>query len=362
METVLLLHCSDIHLSASEKEYSLNVLKEIIKAAADNNVDFLLFSGDTFDTFTDAEELRSEFRKEISELKCISILLPGNHENLKANNRQLSSLDFGDIIIAEEKPFGLHTYDFLEILTIPHNTDYRNYLEWKVPEKNRNFRICMAHGIVSGITYTGPDEDGGTVLDSDLFRRFNIDYAAMGHIHTTITNNTDKVYYPGSARIWRKGEAGPRFFNLIELNRDIKDDIKKDIKIKQIPIINAGQYREYKLLLSLEGKPPQISKINIDWSKNDWIDINLSGIVEDEKIVSELDKTLKEKYLKTVRRLDINRENISVLEGISTQVIAKRFLEAWKDHEPDNPAARNIWLKSREISLNKIKTLLLAKK
>ena len=347
-----ILHCSDIHLSVSEEEYSFDVLREILNAAL--NVDILLFTGDIFDTFTDAEELRSSFRKELSRLNCISILIPGNHESLKANNRKLSSLDFGEVIIAEEKPFGLHTFDSLEILTIPHNTNYRNYLEWKVPVKNRDFRICMAHGIVSGITYTGPDEDGGAVIDSELFRRFNIDYAALGHIHTPVIDKQNNIYYPGSARIWRKGETGPRFFNLIEID--------KEIKINQVPITTAGQYREYSLLLNLKGEAPDISKINSDWSENDWIDINLSGIVEDEKTVSELDKALTVKYSKLVRRLEINRENISVLEGISSQIIAKKFLEAWKNREPDNTQSRDIWLKSREIALNKIKTILTAKK
>lgn len=350
LKLIKILHCSDLHLSAGEKDYSFNVLKEITDAA--QNTDFLVLCGDTFDTYADAETLRSDFRKLISGLECTVILLPGNHENLKSNNRKLKPLDFGNIIIAEEKPFGFHIFNNLEILTIPHNINYRNYTEWKVPEKTKDFRICMAHGTVSGITYSGPDEEGGAVIDIDLFRRFNSDYAALGHIHTPITDQNNNIYYPGSARIWRKGETGQRFYNIVEID--------KKLKVKQIPLISSGQYREYGLLLSLEGDAPDISGIDSVWSEYDWIVINFTGIVEDEKTVSELDKTLTKKYSGIVRKFEINRENVSVLEGISSQVIAKKFLEAWgkKEHE----TKREIWLKSREIALNKIKSHLMAKK
>ena len=143
-------------------------------------------------------------------------------------------------------------------------------------------------------------------MESRLLKQINDLLIERARIFMTIEahlgDNPDKnnnIYYPGSARIWRKGETGPRIFNKIELD--------KSLEIKQIPVISAGQYREYNLFLSLEGDAPDISRIETDWSENDWIYLSLAGIVEDEKIVSELDKKLTDKYSKTVRKFEINR-------------------------------------------------------
>jgi len=45
-------------LSVPEKEYSLSVLSEIVGIANGKKADILLFAGDTFDNFPDAEKLR----------------------------------------------------------------------------------------------------------------------------------------------------------------------------------------------------------------------------------------------------------------------------------------------------------------
>jgi hypothetical protein len=139
-----------------------------------------------------------------------------------------------------------------------------------------------------------------------------------------------------------------------------KIEIGDSISVQQVPLKAAGQYRDYNLLLSLEGDVPGIGETAKDWSEYDWIYISFSGIVEDEKAVSMLDKTLTERYSGNVRRIEINRDNISVLEGISTYSIVKKFLEEWKKREKETD--RETWLKSREIALNKIKSYIMAKK
>ena len=52
-----ILHCADLHLSVPEKEYSCQSL-EIVGIANGKKADVLLFAGDTFDNFPDAEKLR----------------------------------------------------------------------------------------------------------------------------------------------------------------------------------------------------------------------------------------------------------------------------------------------------------------
>ena len=72
----------------------------------------------------------------------------------------------------------------MEFLAVPHQEEYAGYDTWAVPPKAAPWRIALAHGIVAGMAYRGPDaEGGGSALDPDLFARFQVDYAALGHIH-----------------------------------------------------------------------------------------------------------------------------------------------------------------------------------
>jgi hypothetical protein len=50
-----ILHAANLHISVSEKEYSLAVLDEIVATAVNTKADALVFAGDLFDSFSDCE-------------------------------------------------------------------------------------------------------------------------------------------------------------------------------------------------------------------------------------------------------------------------------------------------------------------
>ena len=64
------------------------------------------------------------------------------------------------------------------------------------------------------------------------------------------------------------------------------------------------------------------------------------------------------------RQIDIVRDDVLALEGISQQVIARKFLELWTTRGPegDDPESREIWLRARELGLRKIKSVLEARR
>jgi hypothetical protein len=292
------------------------------------------------------------------------LLLPGNHEYLRGGQANLAHLDLGPLQILEETPFQLLTYPELEILAIPHQPHYKNYMEWPVPPKKSPFRLALAHGSVSGMTYLGAtnrvigpvnasspvEEEGGSVLDPDLFSRFQVDYAALGHIHANRQQNTGStlLYYPGSARVWRKGELGPRFINLLQLD--------KQLTCTPVTLQAAGQYRYYEWPLALTGELPAPSREPADWKKEDWLVIRLTGVVEDEQKVAALAQKLTEQYAFRVRRLEILRDEVLVLEGIASQPVAQKFLTLWQKRAPaaDDLHANQVWLKARELALQKV--------
>ena len=360
-----IIHCADLHLtSGEEKEYSLSVLDEILTITDHEKAEYLIICGDLFDSFDDAVNLRAEFRSRIKPISshCQILFVPGNHEDLGKGNRSLSSLDLGNLRACYTNPFELITYPKVEFVCIPNQDNYRDYHVWPVATEKRAFRIALAHGLVSGINiYAGPEsEEGGSVgtIDPDLFTRFGVDYAAMGHIHSRRNEwySQTRISYPGSSRVWRRGEAGPRGFNLIKIDQNVQVDF--------IPLTAAGQYRRHHLPLTPNGTVEELETIAASWEEYDWVDLYFSGIVEDENSVAELEKKLRSEQGGRVRKIEIERTDVLPLPGIMSQTIVKKFLEEWKQLEPEISEEREymVWFKARQMGLEQIKNVMDAKK
>ncbi len=362
---IRLIHCADLHLSASQenRDYSLSVLDEIISIAGREKARYLLFAGDTFDTFGDAESLRAEFRARIQSIdpSCEAVLLAGNHEDLGRGKRRLADFDFGigagNIIEFDGTPFRLLVREGLEILAIPHQQDYRHYTEWKVPAKGEDVRLALAHGIVAGMSYSGEQEEtGGSVMDADMFHRHGVDYAAHGHIHSrrSAVFGSLTAGYPGSARVWRKNETGPRCVSLLEAG--------KEVKSSYITLSSAGEYRSLEIFIGFDGEIPPLPEEASSWGSADYIFLEFSGIVENESAARGAIERLLADTKKKVRRLE-HEERIEVLAGISAQPLARKFLEAWKRAKPDGGEEEmRVWKRARELGLWKLKETLEARR
>src|SRR3954471_17608578 len=93
-----ILHAADLHLSDAEREYGLAVFAELIETARRERVDYLLFCGDLFNSFADAEKLRGDFRRILGSPPFEFLYLPGNHEELHrggSGGGGLERLDLG---------------------------------------------------------------------------------------------------------------------------------------------------------------------------------------------------------------------------------------------------------------------------
>ncbi len=363
-----LLHAADLHLSLTEKEYGLSVFSELLETARREKVDYLVFCGDLFNTFADAEGLRADLRQLIGTPEFEFLYLPGNHEDLGRGALDLARLDLGNLTLLDAKPFQCLRRDrggvTLELLAVPHQEHYALYSQWPVPAKSARWRVAMAHGIVAGMAYRGPDEEsGGAALDPDLFHRFQVDYAALGHIHgrrcqtlSTISGQTVMAAYPGSTRLWRRGETGLHGAYLLELPSQDRSGLQEP---QFLPLSSAGEYRQYPMPLSLEGEAPDLERVAAGWGRNDWIELVFSGLVEDEKAVARLSDQLLSQFAKRVRGMEIRRDGVSALPGISSHPVAKQFLEAWKARRPAQAGSeRNVWIRARELALNALKARL----
>jgi len=355
---IRILHCADLHLSADEADYGLAVLDEIIAVAESNRCAWILFAGDLFDTYPDLEGLKEAFRKRIASLPQgrRALVIAGNHDRLRMGAKRLSAVDLEPAAFVADSSYELVQDEGVELLAIPFASSHADYVDWKLPPRKAPLRIAVAHGSVAGMHYAGGDEEEEAgVMDPDLFVRHGVQLAALGHIHAARTEVIEGVTfsYPGSARVWRRGETGPRFVNLIETG--------ESPRLLQVPIAAAGQYRRYAHPLNLDGSLPPLGAVVEEWGKSDWVEIAVSGVIEDERVLAASEAELKRRHGGRVRRLQINREGVLTLEGIATQPVAKRFLELWKAREPSSEEERVVWLKARELALLKVKELLEAR-
>lgn len=366
-----ILHAADIHLSVADQDYGLAVFAELIRTAKSEKADYLLFCGDLFNTFADADRLRVEFRRILGSPPFEFMYLPGNHEDLHRGAGELSRLDWGAATVLHAQPFELLRRDSggatIEFLAVPHQENYSAYGNWPVPAKQAPWRIAMAHGVVAGMSYRGPDDEGGaTAIDPDLFIRFKADYAALGHIHGRRTQAIGPVLfaYPGSTRVWRRNECGPRGALMLDLP-DSGPSGKPGATLPEpvfLPLASAGEYRRYSLPLSLEGEPPDVDALAGYWGAADHVELVLKGLVEDETAVARLAERLRARYASRVRLLDIDRDGVSALPGISSQPIVRKFLEGWTARMPrPSPGSGTdegelaVWIRARELALNSLK-------
>ncbi|MDR1899644.1 MAG: metallophosphoesterase [Treponema sp.] len=321
------LLAADLHISAAEKEYSLAVLDEITGICGPEKCGALLLAGDVFDSWADAEALRGAFRTAVERLppSCTVYYLPGNHEELRAPaGGRLENFDFGRARLLCRRPWSLEFPDeHTELLAIPFAADYSSYREWGVPPKSRPRRLILAHGTVAGIAYTGSAEEDRSFLDPDIFAFLEGDLAALGHLHGSFQRQIGKTLfaYPGSARVWREGEWGPRqvFLGIAEA---------RTLRLEARTLMAAGEYRPVTVRINVNGSPEPIDLS--PFSEADWLCCGAEGFVEDEGSALAAFRGWMKGLEKKYRRLTEGGHRLTVMSGISSHPLGLQFLKKWE--------------------------------
>ncbi|MBD3241859.1 MAG: hypothetical protein GF331_14820 [Chitinivibrionales bacterium] len=356
-----LLHCADIHLKRTEREYGLRVLEQIVAVALRERVALVLLCGDVFDSFADAEELRHAFGERIAQCGCDVLFLQGNHDEKGAGRAGLATLDLGPVKTIVPAAGSTHTLlrhehgnEAIEVLALPHRTSYADYTEWIVPEKQTATRIALAHAVVEEMVYAGPQdadiEEGGGTIARDLFVRFGVSYGALGHIHAArdVRTGPSLLRYPGSATVWRRGEEGPRSVTIVETNAGPAAPA-----VHEVVLDAAGQYRRCVVPLALDAAEPDLDTHAASWGPSDMVEVVLTGMVEDESGLARLRDSLHSRYGGRCRSFSVDSSAVTSAPGISSQPLAKRFLELWRalpDSDPDGPG-EDVRNRARELML-----------
>ena len=324
-----ILHFADLHLvhSGEFRDYSLSVLREILDIARQETVDLMIAAGDLFDSRRDFEAMLSLVDSLIeSTVPGVPlILLPGNHEELLRTQGPLKALpSTKNVRIARELPVGFHQFEGYEIVTLPFQTEYAGFDEWELPPKRSAPRVVVAHGSVLGTT-PGPDlaEDRDGVLDGEIFSRLQGDYVALGHIHQggEFVHEGVTMVYPGSARVWRHGEVGPRKIAILELGHSLRYSWRI--------LKTAGQFRQFPLVIDASAEEA-IREAAEEWRPEDWVHVVYRGLIPDGDHADRISESHIRLLKSRVRRITVDSSALLVVPDAQDSQLIRRFLEEWE--------------------------------
>ena len=265
-----IIHCSDLHLDSKmetnldkekareRKNEILITFERMVNYAKENEVKVIIIAGDLFDKKTITIKAKNTVKNAIiSNPEIDFVYLKGNHDeagfldedeelpqNLKTfNSYNWTTYDYDDLTISGIEFGNVENYEIYNSLIL---------------EKNKK-NIVVMHGQESETDV----KDKAEIINLKALKNKNIDYLALGHIHTYKKGKLDNrgVYcYSGCLEGRGFDECGEKGFVLLELKND-------KIKTKFIPFSSRTLY-----------------EVNVD----------LTGITENNEIENKIKDELKD--------------------------------------------------------------------
>ena len=306
MKKINFIHISDTHIGLNRfgktnefgcncrGEDFLNSFRGAIEDIKKLKPDFILHSGDLFDSVVVADKYKYEVQNILQTIECPMVIILGNHSTPKTTSSispvmLLSPIKNISIIYGEYKRVKL-LGDRVCIHAIPHIIDpdtFRKTLSAVKLDEKFEFNIAMTHGALPFGAYVCMEE-GHMIPQSFIDRGF--DYIALGDYHITKKIH-ERCYYPGGTDVFKVSEMGDKNFLEIDLDKNINVNIHK---IKTRPCLKISincKDKGIEEIYSLIEK--DIENKNI---KDNLIFLELLDV--DSSIKSNLDKTYIKKLFK----------------------------------------------------------------
>ena len=305
-----IIHCADLHLgskidnklkkiSEDRKSEVRNAFSKMVEYANENNVSIILLSGDVFDSDKPYKKDKLFFYSIIEKYPNIDFMyLRGNHDSYEFNNQDYPNLKTFSELWTEYK------YDNVSINGIEISNDNCTSFYSTLSLNEDNINIVMLHGQES-------DSTGMDKIKLSKLRNKNIDYLALGHIHSYQSNKLDsRGIYAYSGCLEGRGfdETGIKGFVLLDVNKEIKHTFIP-FSQRKIEELNVN-VSEAKSLIDI------INKVK-DSLKSDYKNIyriNLIGEIDAELSFTENDvkSYLNEYYFidvknKTKAKIDLSK-------------------------------------------------------
>jgi len=239
MPKVRFIHTADLHLdtpfkgltrwnsdlSKKLKDATFRSFKNIIDLCSDKKVDFLIISGDIFDSENKSLAAQLRFFSELKSLsgKGIPVYFTcGNHDPL---NSWMDTIDLPENVIRFDSYVGqFHTFKKEDIaiadihgISFNEKAINRNLaVDFKLTPNPAPISIAILHGTVGS---PGPHENYAPFSIENVAGK-GFDYWALGHIHKKriVSASNPTILYPGNPQGRDFGESGEKGCYLVEIS------------------------------------------------------------------------------------------------------------------------------------------------
>jgi DNA repair exonuclease SbcCD nuclease subunit len=348
-------HITDCHLGGWRQpelqQLNLEHFQHAINQSIEEEVDFILFTGDLFDSaFPPIDTLKETFYefKKLKEAKIKSYVIAGSHDYSITGKTFLDVLERAgfcelakydeteqEVILHPLKHETIHIYGYpgkksgLEVPSI-------RKLKIKEPYDN-HFRILMLHTTLKEVA-------GNIPIDSIPIAELpEADYYAMGHIHIDyeLDNNNKPVIY-----------GGPTFPNNFKELEDLKQGCfyiieiggytkvtKKLIKIKEILPINI------EITNAVEANELIIKNLNTHDLKDKIILLRVHGTITEGKPSDlnfhQIQSHVKEKgafsFLKNTSKLETAKQELDLItEEKEVEKVEELIIKKYESNNPSD--------------------------
>ncbi|WP_156288791.1 metallophosphoesterase family protein [Oceanobacillus salinisoli] len=224
------MHAADLHLDSpfkglsytpehifrDIKESTFNSLDNLVKAAIQKRVDFVLITGDLFDNEKQSLKAQVRLRRAFEELKRHQIhvyLSYGNHDYINGNIHPVTYPD--NVFIFPDENIS----DFIfkkagKAIAKIYGFSYENRAvleekakDYKVKDRQIPFHIAMLHGSIRSNT----EHDVYSPFQLTDLQKEPFDYWALGHIHKReVLKEKPPIVYPGNIQGRNRKETGEK--------------------------------------------------------------------------------------------------------------------------------------------------------
>lgn len=327
---------SDLHING--EKWTIDVLKELIEKSPP----VLILGGDVFDSFQDLVKQKDNFISIVEKSNIEQVyFIPGNHDIKGGSLKEIEKLNFGNKIIAiTQTPYSSVIIGEQEFIFAPFQKDLSKLYEseFSFPQLER---IFVGHGSIMDYNFTNEEEN--SYFDNSFFDLIEANIVLLGHIHTPLQKG--KIYYPGSARVWRKGEEGGHGFLLFDMNKRTSNFI---------PLESGGKFFSIKITVDENNYyiPPDVQ--NID--KNSFVEFVFDGVVNNISELETIKNELKSTY--SAKEIYFTEENIVEIGQYYNSEIFKAFMKKWKElyELQTDENERENYLLARKLFLQELKS------
>lgn len=201
------------------REERIAAVRKLVEVARENNVDFVLVAGDTFENNGVDRVLVQKVADILASSKAPVFVIPGNHDPLVPG-----SVWEHPVWKSTEKVHVLHEENPMEIpggLLYPcpvyEKHSGKNPTAWISAGEVEEIRIGMAHGTVEGVLTEEPDYP----IPRDAVTRSGLDYLALGHWHSISTyygsDKAVRMAYSGTHETTKFGERDSGNVLIVEI-------------------------------------------------------------------------------------------------------------------------------------------------